>query len=249
MKSRLDRIINLLVDEVEDRIATRREAEEPVQRPVVVEAPPPAPAAVQPAVPVEPLKPVAPPPELEIETAEPTPEPPPPMATLPSHTAKLLWRLAVGLLVVIVLVNIPWRGKTLATAMPDARSLVIRNGLVIKEEGDTEIYVYQDGMFRWISSLEAFEMLGYEWDQVNIVEDGYLDDFEIGEPVYVLLKCDGSPHIYLIEGEVKRWILDIDTFVAEGFVWEDVHFVSCSYLRNIPDGETIPPGSGPPPQP
>jgi len=47
----------------------------------------------------------------------------------------------------------------------------------------------------------------------------------------------------------KRWIVDIATFEAEGHVWEDVRIVSCYYLRNLPDGETIPPGYGPPPQP
>jgi hypothetical protein len=52
-----------------------------------------------------------------------------------------------------------------------------------------------------------------------------------------------------LEGGEKRWIRDIVTFTAEGHVWEDVRFVSCGYLRDLPDGETIPPGSGPPPQP
>ena len=31
--------------------------------------------------------------------------------------------------------------------------------------------------------------------------------------------------------------------------WGDVRFVSCGHLRDLPDGETIPPDSGPPPQP
>lgn len=34
---------------------------------------------------------------------------------------------------------------------------------------------------------------------------------------------------------------------AEGHRWEEVRFVDCSYLRNLPDGETIPPGRGMPP--
>jgi hypothetical protein len=160
-------------------------------------------------------------------------------------------RLAVGLLVMVVLINIPINrhGTTLATAMPDSRSLVIRDGLVVKEEDDPEIYVYGDGRFRWISSLDAFELHHFTWGDVHVVEDGFLEDFEIGPPLHVLLKCEGSPHIYRLEGEEKRWIVDIETFEAEGHVWEDVHFVSCGYLRDLPDGETIPPGQDPPPQP
>jgi hypothetical protein len=76
----------------------------------------------------------------------------------------------------------------------------------------------------------------------------------IQEIVYVraepiLLKCAASPHIYLLENGQKRWIKDIPTFEAEGYRWSDVQYVTCHDLRLVPDGETIPPGAGPPPQP
>jgi hypothetical protein len=181
---------------------------------------------------------------------EPEPELPP-MATGPSHAVRLMGRMALGLFVAIVLINIPFNrhGTTLATAMPDSAALVMRDGLVVKEEDEEEIYVYQDGRFRWISSLDAFEHYRFTWGDVHVVEDGFLDEFEKGPPLHVLLKCRSSPHIYRAEAGEKRWIRDIATFVAEGHVWEDVRFVSCGYLRGLPDGETIPPGSGPPPQP
>jgi hypothetical protein len=170
---------------------------------------------------------------------------------VPSHTTRLLGRLALGLLALVVAINIPINrhGTTLATAMPDRRALVFRDGLVVKEEDDPEIYVYQDGRFRWISSLTAFERRGYTWEDVHIVEDDFLEPHEIGPPIHLILKCRESPHIYRLEGEEKRWIVDIEAFGAEGYVWEDVEYVSCTYLRNLPDGETIPPGHGPPPQP
>ena len=179
--------------------------------------------------------------------------PPEPLLPLPaySHTARLLGRLALGMLVLLVIINIPINrhGTTLATAMPDARALVFRDGLVVKEDDAPEIYVFQDGQFRWISSLAAFEGLGYTWPDVHVVEDGFLDDYPIGAPIHVLLKCHDSPHIFRLEAEDKRWIVDIDAFKAEGHVWEDVRFVTCQYLRSLPDGETIPPGHGPSPQP
>jgi hypothetical protein len=272
--SRMDQILNLLAEEIEERVRARGqpapsdaprvpiervevpprgEAEEPLPpaEPSVVEAP--ASPAVPPAEPVEPVEALAEPwaeeeglpPELE-------PEPElPPAVPGPPHAARLMGRLALGLLVAIVLVNVPLNrhGTTLATAMPDSASLMVRDGLVVKERDDEEIYIYQDGKFRWISSLDAFEHFGLTWGDVHIVEDGYLERFEIGTPLHVLLKCRGSPHIYRLEGGEKRWIRDIMTFEAEGHVWEDVRFVSCEYLRDLPDGETIPPGSGPPPQP
>jgi hypothetical protein len=68
-------------------------------------------------------------------------------------------------------------------------------------------------------------------------------------PQPILLKCTGSPHIYLLEGGEKRWIDTIETFSARGYTWRDVRFVSCDDLRAIPDGVPIPANAGPPPQP
>ena len=70
------------------------------------------------------------------------------------------------------------------------------------------------------------------------------------QPPPILLKCPLSPHIYLLEQGQKRWVKDIPTFEAQGYRWGDVaKYITCEDLRTVPDGETIPPGSGPPPQP
>jgi len=259
--SRMEQILDMLVEEIEERLWVRKyrptevapaEPLQPVEElatpssPVEAEVEPPEPGSELEAMPPESkleeeIKPLEP--EFEMEL--------PPMVTGPSHAARLMGRLALGLLVAIVLINVPLNrhGMTLATAMPDRAALVITDGLVVKEKDDDEIYVYQDGKLRWISSLDAFEHFGYTWGDVRVVEDGFIDDFEIGAPLHVLLKCRQSPHIYRLEGGEKRWIRDIITFTTEGHIWEDVRFVTCKHLRDLPDGETIPPGSGPPPQP
>lgn len=69
------------------------------------------------------------------------------------------------------------------------------------------------------------------------------------EPSPVLLKCFNSPHIYLLDGGEKRWIEDIETFNARGYVWDDVSFVPCTDLAAVPDGTPIPADAGVPPQP
>ena len=163
---------------------------------------------------------------------------------------KALWRFLLLIATLIVLVNIPVTryGVSLARIMPDSASLIIRDGIVLKGSGP-EIYRLEHDKLRWISSLDAFEHLGLTWGDVHVVEDEFLAKFEKGRPIHVLLKCDGSPHIYRLENQHKRWIKDIDTFLAEGHVWDDVRFVSCDYLRAIPDGPSIPEDAGPPPQP
>ena len=70
-----------------------------------------------------------------------------------------------------------------------------------------------------------------------------------GQGYPILLKCYGSPHVYLLERGKKRWIKDIPTFEAQGFRWSDVREVPCADLRRIPDGPPIPPTAGTPPVP
>ena len=167
----------------------------------------------------------------------------------PSSLSRTLRWLVGILLVVFAVINLPlFNGLALARALPDRRALIIRDGLVLKGSGP-EIYVVEDNHKRWISSLAAFERLGYTWEDVHVVEDAFHQQFPEGRPLHILLKCEQSPHIYRIEREQKRWIKDIPTFLAEGHVWEDVRFVSCGELRGIPDGPPIPPDAGPPPQP
>jgi hypothetical protein len=174
-----------------------------------------------------------------------------PEQTSPSHATALMARLALGIFIIIVLINIPFnaQGTALARSIPSSASLVIANGLVVKEATSPDIYVYRDNAFHWITSLEAFEYFGYRWQDVHIVEPGFLNQFTKGKPIYVLLKCDASPNIYRLDAGHKRWIVDIPTFEAEGYVWQDVKFVSCNYLHNLPDGDSIPPGRGAPPPP
>jgi len=69
------------------------------------------------------------------------------------------------------------------------------------------------------------------------------------QPTPILLKCSGSPHIYLLDQGRKRWIEDIETFNDRGYVWRDVRLIACDDLRSIPDGGPIPANAGPPPQP
>jgi hypothetical protein len=165
-----------------------------------------------------------------------------------TNLARMLGRLLLAVAALVVLVNIPINrhGTPLARIMPDSAALVIRDGLVLKARGP-EIYVLQDDKLRWISSLEAFEYFGYRWPQVHQVDEDFLGNFEIGRPIHVLLKCNGSPHIFALEDGRKRWIKDIPTFEDEGYVWEDVKTVDCVYLDGLPDGLSIPEGAGSPP--
>jgi hypothetical protein len=266
--SATDQILDLLLDALAER-QKARQAEtgtEPLPsgvlpRPQPPQAEQPAPSKAKTVPPIPPPRPEPSPADQRprVRTARPpTPrEPQPgeegwkPPPRLPSmQLGKMLGRLLILVLALIIVVNIPVTryGVSLARILPETSSLIIRDGLVLKGSGP-EIYQLEDDKLRWISSLDAFEHLGLAWEDVHVVEDEFLARFEKGRPYHVLLKCHASPHIYRLENDQKRWIRDIDAFLAEGHEWEDVRFVTCETLRAIPDGPPIPEDAGPPPQP
>ncbi len=169
----------------------------------------------------------------------------------PAHASPLPGRLAVALLVAVLLINIPLNanGTALARMIPSSVSVVVRNGLLVKETDTPDVYVYQNGQFRWVADLEAFQHYGYKWQNVQDVAPGFLAGYDIGRPIYLLAKCADSPHIYQLANGFKRWIVDIPTFEAQGYQWSDVQIMGCADLSRMPMGETIPPGRGPAPQP
>ena len=255
--STTDQILDLLLDALVERQKARRaqptsassprpEAPPPVEKQVPPPRPEPPPSEQRRVTPPKPTPQPAVKPDPQ--PGDPGWEPPPPQPSI--QMGKMLGRLLLLVVGLIILVNIPVTryGVSLARILPDSASLIIRDGLVLKGSGP-EIYILEDDKLRWVSSLDAFEHLGLTWEDVHVVEDEFLAKFEEGRPIHVLLKCPDSPHIYRLENNQKRWIKDIDTFLAEGHVWEDVRMVSCEYLRDLPNGPPIPEDAGPAPEP
>jgi hypothetical protein len=228
--------------------AEQQARSEPAAVPVPTPRPEPPAAQVRRTTPVAQRPVTPPPPPREPQPGEEGWAPPPRLPSM--NMGKMLWRLALLVGVLLAIINIPVNqyGVSLARIMPESASLIIRDGLVLKGSGP-EFYMLEDDRLRWISSMDAFEHLGLTWEDVHVVEDSFLERFEEGRPIHVLLKCQASPHIYRLENEQKRWIKDIDTFLAEGHVWDDVRFVGCDYLRDLPTGPSIPEDAGVGPEP
>jgi hypothetical protein len=170
---------------------------------------------------------------------------------LPSiNMNRIFYRLCVAIALIIVLVNIPFNryGTNLARAMPDEQALIVRDGLVFTGPGD-EVYVLENNQKRWISSLTSFELNGFHWDQVHEVDQGFIDQFASGPDYHAVIRCGSQPHIYILEGNEKRWIKNPTEFERAGLEWDDVRYISCHDLKNkYPDGVPIPPDAGDPPQ-
>ena len=248
-RSRIETLLDLLTEEVADRLQARAQRQPAPPEPPEREAT----GAEESENKEEQARengsareqaPVAPPPS-DIPNPQPSEELPSAPAQAAS-SAVLMVRLAIGILIIVVLINIPYnaQGMALARSIPSSASLIITDGLLVKESDSPDIYVYRNDAFHWVTSLDVFEAKGYRWENVHIVEPGYLDPVIKGAPIYQVLKCSASPHIYRLEAGHKRWIVDIATFTAEGHLWDDVEFVGCAYLRSLPDGDSLPPGHG-----
>jgi hypothetical protein len=243
--TRSTQFLDLLLDALWERQAARQQAQNPASQPALKPIPRAAEADTQVAT-------VSAAGKAQPASARDGPSEAwqPPVRPPTMHLERTLTRMLMLVVILLVVINIPVNryGASLARLLPDSASLVIREGLVLKGSGP-RIYIVQQDRLRWISSMDAFEHMGLQWSDVHVVEDSFLEHFEMGKPIHVLLKCPDSPHIYRLENDQKRWIRDIDTFLAEGHVWEDVRMVDCATLRAIADGPPIPEDAGTAPQP
>ena len=187
---------------------------------------------------------------------------PPPVFPLPStgmhHTVR---RMFIVLIFFVILSNIPinysqlneWLGTSAADGVATVR--IARDGMLLRMTGSNRVYVMEDNQRRWITTREAFVEYGYRWSAVREVNSDFLNEFEEGDPIYLLVQCFGSLHIYALDARgisgqrVKRWIKDVPTLEAMRDQWETVQQVECGYLRSLPNGEPFPSDAGTPPQP
>lgn len=210
---------------------------------------------------VEDDPPLAPPIEVDEVSIASDPEP---IRSLPMpstgmhHTVR---RMFVVLIFFVILSNIPinysqlneWLGTSAADGVATIR--VAREGMLIRMTGSNRVYVMENNKRRWITTPEAFVEYGYRWSAVREVNSDFLNEFEEGDPIYVLVQCFGSPHIYVLDARgisgqrVKRWIKDVPTLESMRNQWEIIQQVECGYLRSLPNGEPFPPDAGNPPQP
>jgi hypothetical protein len=54
----------------------------------------------------------------------------------------------------------------------------------------------------------------------------------------MLLK-GGGEKVYVVEGGVRRWVSSAAVFIARGYQWANVHFVSDLALANLPEGASL----------
>jgi len=88
-----------------------------------------------------------------------------------------------------------------------------------RAEGDSKVYyITEGGLRRWVPSIDIFNSYGNKWEDVVVVPKKDLDVFsDVG-----LIKQDGDPKVYVLEGIIKRWIKSGETFNNLGYDWKKI---------------------------
>jgi hypothetical protein len=153
------------------------------------------------------------------------------------HT-EFIRRFTIILILAVIAINLPYNvhGTALARSITSVNSIVFRDGLLVRETGSEQIWLYQDHAFRHVTSLEAFNHYKLRWDQVREVEAGFLADYPTGKPLYLLFRCTDASRVYLVANSKRHWIYDLAAFKAHNFEWSEVantcyHYNSSTVTR------------------
>jgi len=111
------------------------------------------------------------------------------------------------------------------------------DGSLLRATNSEKVYLLENNKKRWITSIAAFMLGNYKWEDVKLVPPDDLRLIDEGENISApALKPDGSllkgsgPKVYLLENGKKKWITSAEVFVSRGYKWQDIILVSDAEL-------------------
>jgi hypothetical protein len=125
-----------------------------------------------------------------------------------------------------------------------------QHGDLVRMQGDTKIYLIQNGQRRAIASEEVFRQMGFKTEEVKELDPQAVMSIPEGPPLWsketiapypegTLIRLKGKAQAYVIMGGRKCYIPDPETFQAHGFQWDQVIEVDQSTFNKIPTGIPI----------
>ena len=90
--------------------------------------------------------------------------------------------------------------------------------LVRESRQGTIYYLRNDGVKKWIRNPEIFASYNNKWEDIQVISKPEMDSY----PESNLIQLSGDDRIYLLEGNIKRWIASAQTFNARGLDWNHI---------------------------
>ena len=103
-------------------------------------------------------------------------------------------------------------------------------------EGEKTVYLLSPfGTKRAIQSPAIFETYTRNWNEIRTIPEELVDAL----PDTVLVRAKGGCKVYKLEDGKKRWIVDGNVFVKDGFSFDEVEEISSLDMEAYPEGDAI----------
>ena len=119
--------------------------------------------------------------------------------------------------------------------------LTVRPGNLIKFQDQNKVYVVEPiKTIRWITDINIFRDLGYDFSRVIHLPDSDFQYYTVGEnfssseihPTGQVLKHGNYPQVFYIKDGTEYYIKDEATFLGLGLKWRDVITIPVRYWYN-----------------
>ncbi|MCK5475866.1 MAG: N-acetylmuramoyl-L-alanine amidase [Candidatus Pacebacteria bacterium] len=126
----------------------------------------------------------------------------------------------------------------------DGSDVIYPNKTLIKKEDSHQVYYIEDKMRRRITSLTLMKILGFNFDNVIVINNDEFDHFPEGRtmkyPDGSLVRSVDVPSIYLIKDGKKKEFTSAVLFETAGYKWNDVIEIDTSEINQYPnDGRVL----------
>ncbi len=134
-----------------------------------------------------------------------------------------------------------------ADTYADGGAINYADGTIVQEEGTPEVYVIENGEKKHIQDPTAFTGLGYNWGNIVKVKAGILGLYGNGNPLKAnsihpegaLIRVEGNPKVYVVEGGKRVPISDIQLFNARKYDWNKVLVVNENQTQKFEIGTSL----------
>ena len=122
------------------------------------------------------------------------------------------------------------------TDQPSVPAVNIGVGSLVKTANNpTVYYITPSGLKKRIPNEAVFNAYDNKWENIKTVLQSQLDVYATVNTI----KLSGEAQVYLLEGDIKRWIKTAAAFVRLGFEWNKVTTVNQTELNAYTEGVPI----------
>lgn len=108
-----------------------------------------------------------------------------------------------------------------------------------QSEVDGKIYWVENGKKSWVVGTASFNLAGLNWNEVSTTSENLLNSLTEGDDITSPNLITEGTYVFYIDGGVKRFIVDPETFNNWGFNWGNVVFYPSANVRAVPSGEIL----------